>query len=231
MADIENIKKPKILCVDDENGILELLQFSLRDEFEVHVANSGVQALDLVEKIKPDLIVLDMMMPQMDGMQFIQVLRWNQEHVSIPVMFLTAFDELDARVKAFKMGADDFLPKPFHPDELIARIRSKLNRMVFNKESSGNQLVFKDVTVDLFETKAFLNGKDLELSLIEYKILALIMRAKGEPVPRGEVETHIWTNSKPSDRALDPHIFSLRKKLQSSGVQLSTIYGKGFVLA
>lgn len=223
--------KSKVLVVDDETSIREFITSILSDRYDVVGAGSGLEAVRLARSERPDVVLLDILMPGNDGIACLQELRSRPETAHLPILMLTALNQPDARVRAFTAGADDFISKPFEPDELIARIESKLNR--FKALSNVTALVLRlgNVVVDLASLRVTVDGREMSLGPVEFKILSLLMRQKGRLTRREDLENFVWSNQPPSERGLDSHIFSLRKKLQDSTLLLQTIYGTGYTLS
>lgn len=225
------MRKSKVLVVDDELSIREFMMSILSDKYEVLCAASGLEAVRLVRAERPDVILLDILMPGNDGIACLQELRTHPETANLPVLMVTAFNEPDARVRAFTAGADDFISKPFQPDELIARIDSKLNRFMSLSNVTALVLRLGNVIVDLASLRVTVGGEETNLGPVEFKILSLLMRQKGRLTRREDLENFVWPNEGASDRGLDSHIFSLRRKLQNSTLLLQTIYGTGYTLS
>jgi DNA-binding response OmpR family regulator len=175
--------------------------------------------------------LLDILMPGDDGIACLQELRSLPETANLPVLMLTALNEPDVRIRAFNAGADDFIAKPFQPDELIARIESKLNRFRTLAKVRSLALRFGDVQMDLSSLRVTVGDEDLNIAPVEFKILGLLMRHKGRLTKREELENFIWPNDPVADRGLDSHIFSLRRKLRKSRLLLQTVYGTGYTLS
>ncbi len=223
------MKRPTVLIVDDESYIREFLAQILSKHFRIAFAKDGKEALEMAKTVKPAIIVLDVLMPGQNGIETCKKLREQRESEEIPVIMLTAVNEPEQRIKAFNAGADDYLAKPFLPEELIARINRKLEKAALRQSPSketefrlGNlKLQFDDLSLEV-------DGVKCELGQVEYKILNFLLRKRGELVSRQELNDYIWGHELPSDRALDPHITALRKKLQKSHGELKTVYGKGY---
>lgn len=223
------MKRPTVLIVDDESYIREFLAQILSEHFRIAFAKDGKEALEMAKSVKLAIIVLDVLMPGQNGIETCKKLRAQRESEEIPVIMLTAVNEPEQRIKAFNAGADDYLAKPFLPEELLARINRKLEkapvRQPVNKETEfrlGNlKLQFDDLSLEV-------DGVKCELGQVEYKILNFLLKKRGELVSRQELNDYIWGHELPSDRALDPHITALRKKLQKSHGELKTVYGKGY---
>jgi DNA-binding response OmpR family regulator len=222
---------PKVLVIDDEASIREFITSIFRDRLTIISAASGLEGVRLARSEKPDVILLDILMPGNDGIACLQELRSIPETSNLPVLMLTALNEPDVRIRAFNAGADDFISKPFHPDELFARIESKLNRFRTLAKVRSLALRLGDVHLDLASLRVTIADEELNVAPVEFKILSLLMRQKGRLTKREDLENFVWANDPPGDRGLDSHIFSLRKKLMRSTVMLQTVYGTGYTLA
>ncbi len=223
------MKRSTVLIVDDESYIREFLAQILSEHFRIAFAKNGTEAVETAKSIQPDIIVLDVLMPGQNGIETCKILREQKESASIPIIMLTAVNEPEQRIKAFNAGADDYLAKPFLPEELVARIRRKLEKPPVRQAATkdigfclGNlKLQFDDLCLEV-------DGVKCELGQVEYKILNFLLKRRGELVSRADINNYVWGKDLPSDRALDPHITSLRKKLQGSHGELKTVYGKGY---
>lgn len=220
-----------VLIIDDESFIRDFITNVLEDRYHVVAAASGLEGVRLAKSAKPDVILLDILMPGNDGIACLEEIRAQPETAKLPVLMLTAMNESDVRIRAFNAGADDFIAKPFQPDELIARIDSKLDRIrEFSKEASLI-LQMGNVVVDLESLRVTVDQNEVNLGPVEFKILSMLMRHKGRLTRRDELERFVWPNEAPAERGLDTHIFSLRKKLLNSHLQLQTVYGTGYTLS
>lgn len=225
-------KRHSVLVVDDEEYIRHLIGQILENKYQVMTASSANEAVAMLDKNLPSVILLDIYMPGDDGVSLCQKLRDNPVTREVPVIMMTAMDSRDTRIRSFSSGADDFLAKPFDLDELCARIESKLRR-VNERETTRtrpNVINLKDVSLDVESFKATIDGKPVDLGFIEFRILSHLVRNVGTLVKRDELEASIWGDDRPASRALDTHIASLRKKLGTSQISLRTVYGEGFVL-
>lgn len=223
------MKRSTVLIVDDESYIREFLAQILSEHFQIAFAKNGKEAVETAKSIQPDIIVLDVLMPGQNGIDTCKVLREQKESSSTPIIMLTAVNEPEQRIKAFNAGADDYLAKPFLPEELIARISRKLEKTPL-RQSTIKDLDFRigNLKLQLDDLSFEVDEVRCELGQVEYKILNFLLKKRGELVSRSELNNYVWGKDLPSDRALDPHITSLRKKLQGSQGELKTVYGKGY---
>lgn len=223
------MKRLTVLIVDDESYIREFLAQILSEHFQIAFAKDGIEALEIAKSIKPAIILLDVLMPGQNGIETCKKLREQRESEEIPVIMLTAVNEPEQRIQAFNAGADDYLAKPFLPEELIARINRKIQKFPARKLAiKETEFHFGNLKLQFDDLSLEVDGVKCELGQVEYKILNFLLKKRGELVSRQELNDYIWGHELPSDRALDPHITSLRKKLQKSYSELKTVYGKGY---
>jgi two-component system OmpR family response regulator len=220
----------KILVVDDEPPITELLNMSLGFEgYEVAFANSGRRGLELVSTFRPDLIVLDVMMPDLDGLQVLRRLR--DEGNKTPVLFLTARDAVEDRVSGLTAGADDYLSKPFSLAELSARVGAILRRSGSSPERN-TRLVFSDLVLDEDTHEVFRGGEEVELTATEFKLLRFLMLNANRVVSKAQILDHVWEYDFGGDaNIVETYISYLRKKIDANhpGI-IKTIRGVGYSL-
>lgn len=223
------MKRKSILIVDDEPQIREYLAEVVSEYYRVFIAQDGMDALKIAAVQIPSLIILDALMPSCNGFEFCEAIRSNNETKNIPIVMLTALNTTEDRIKAFNLGADDFISKPFIPEELLARINRRLikeseNHIPQNKfQLGGLNLQFDTLSIEI-------DGVQYELGQTEHRILNFLLKRPGELISRQELTGHIWGDEIPSERALDPHITSLRKKLLKSRSEIKTVYGKGYCI-
>lgn len=222
----------KILLVDDEQDIVEFLQYNLESEgFEVISAFDGEMALEKVTE-KPDLIVLDVMMPKMNGYEVCKTIRMNEKYDDIPIIFLTAktseFDEL----KGFDLGADDYIKKPISPKMLVARVKSKLKRVVKTDEevkqiSSTISIGPLEINKDKFEVR--IDGEIVILPKKEFAILHYLAKKPGKVFPRDRILNDVWGEDiYVIERTVDVHVRKIREKLGKHSNLIETIKGVGY---
>lgn len=219
----------KILVVDDDTNICELLRLYLTKEgYQVTTANDGEEGLDKFNQVKPDMVLLDVMMPKMDGVQVLQRLR--EEGVRTPVMMLTAKSGKDDRITGFNAGADDYLPKPFEPDELICRVRAMLRR---GGTYQPTVLAFGDVTLDPGSGVLSCCGQSVRLSGREFQVMELFLRSPQVVLSADRIMERVWGwDSEAEINVVWVHISNLRKKLRSIGshVTIRASRGLGYLL-
>ena len=219
-----------ILIVDDDPNLLKMLERTLIYEgYKVATASNGIEGLQQVDSFKPDLVIVDWMMPKLDGVSMIQTLR--AEKVETMILMLTARDAIENRVEGLESGADDYLVKPFAPAELVARIHSLLRRI----EPKGAQgpLVFLDLNLDSQTREVKRGTKTLFLTLTEFNLLNLFLHHPKQVLERTQILSEVWGyDFCGDDNVLEIYIGYLRKKLEASGESrlIQTVRGVGYVL-
>lgn len=219
--------QPTILIVDDEEDILEFLEYNLKKEgFTVYVASSGRKAIELARNVNPDLILLDVMMPELDGIETCKELREIPSLKNTLVAFLTARNEDYSQIAGFDAGADDYINKPIKPRVLISRIRALLRRNV----SMNNNQVFETgsgLKIDRDKYLIELNGKELTLPKKEFELLALLASKPGHVFTREIILESVWGSEVVvGDRTIDVHVRKLREKIGDDSIR--TIKGVGY---
>lgn len=229
----------KILVVDDETYIVELVKFNLEKEgYKVVVANDGLSALEKVKSELPDLIILDIMLPKMDGLEVCRTLKLNLEYNSIPIIMLTAKGEEFDTVLGLEMGADDYIKKPFSPRELVARVKARLRalKILQAEKAMGKKVyVYKDLLVIPEKYEAFIGEKKLELTPKEFELLGLLISNQGRVFTREALLEKVWGYEYSGDtRTVDVHIRHLRQKLSDDSAYpdyIETVRGVGYRFA
>jgi DNA-binding response OmpR family regulator len=219
---------PKILAVDDELNILELLKLYLeREGFQVMTASTGEEALGKLGSFAPDLVILDLMLPDMDGFEICRIVRSKS---SVPVLMLTARKEDVDKIVGLEMGADDYLTKPFNPRELIARIRAVLRRYQ-SGQKVAEVIELGDLRVDLSGHAAFVKDTPLKLRTKEFTLLVTFVQNQGIALSREKLLELVWGFDYFGEtRTVDVHVNHLREKLAGSGVNIETLRGTGYKL-
>ncbi|NLN07703.1 MAG: response regulator transcription factor [Firmicutes bacterium] len=223
---------PKILVVDDEKTIVKGLKFALeREHYEVLAAYDGEEALRLFEEEAPDLIVLDLMLPGIDGFEVCRRIRKKSE---TPIIMLTARGEDIDKILGLELGADDYMTKPFNPRELIARVKAILRRSQNKTTDQANLKVIRlqDLQIDLFSHKVKVRGKEVELTSKEFALLSLLASQPGRVFSREQLLEHVWGYDYYGDaRTVDVHIRHLREKIEpdpSAPEMILTVWGAGY---
>jgi two-component system alkaline phosphatase synthesis response regulator PhoP len=218
---------PKILLADDDKDILELVGFNLEKEgYEVHTASDGRKALDLARRIIPDLVLLDVMMPEMDGMEACREMREDPKLKNIMIAFLTARGEDYSQVAGFDAGADDYIQKPIKTRILISRVKAMLRRATADNPSASQKNSL-GISIDKERYLVYKDGVELSLPKKEFELLALLASAPGRVFTRDNILNKVWGNDViVGDRTIDVHIRKLREKLGDESFK--TIKGVGY---
>ena len=219
---------PKILVVDDELDILELIRHTLAKEgFEVHVAANGPQAIDQTAKVNPEIILMDVMMPVMDGMEACRQLKENPETKNIPVVFLTARSEEFAELAGFEAGADDYIAKPIRPRVLLSRIKAILRRRNALHTPEPEAIDFGVLKIDRERFVVDYDGKALQFPRKEFELLSFLASRPGRVFSRDEILENVWGNEVlVVDRTIDVHVRKIREKLNEKFIY--TVKGVGY---
>jgi two-component system response regulator CpxR len=217
----------RILLVDDDAELCSLLgEFLKREDFAVECEHEGRRGLDRALQGGFDLVVLDVMLPAMDGFEILRRLRPQSK---VPVIMLTARGEDVDRIVGLELGADDYLPKPFNPRELIARIRAVLRRYEARPAARGGRLEMNGITLDPGTREVTAHGERIELTTFEFDILEMLMRSAGSVLSRDALMEKFYNRkATPFDRSIDMHISHLRKKLEDGEALIKTIRGVGY---
>ena len=222
--------KEKILIVDDEEDILELLRFNLsRDGYQVSCAATGEEALDLARSKTPELIVLDLMLPGMDGLEVAKRLKNNPDTKNIPIVMLTAKGEEADIVTGLEIGADDYVTKPFSPRVLLARVKAVLRGRAKEPPKETSDFQIHDIVVHPRRHEVLVNEKPVQLTLSEFRILNYLAGRPGMVFTRFQIVDAVHGEDYPvTDRSVDVHIVGLRKKLGPAGKYIETVRGVGY---
>jgi two-component system phosphate regulon response regulator PhoB len=221
--------RPKILVVEDEPEAVELVEFNLKQAgFAVISATDGAAAIRKARSESPALIILDLMLPEMDGLDVCKSLRRDVATAKIPIIMLTAkAAELD-RVLGLELGADDYITKPFSTRELILRVKKLLNR-ADNGESAADKLQIGDLVIDKPRHRVTWRGKTVDLTATEFKLLELLAHRRGRVQSREQLLRDVWEyNNLIDTRTVDTHMRRLREKLGAGGKFLDTVRGVGY---
>ncbi len=220
----------KILIVDDEEDILTLLEYNLEKAgFKVISADDGPEAIELAKKEKPALIILDIMLPSMEGTEVCKVIKRDNTTSHIPIIMLTAKGEEVDRIVGLELGADDYITKPFSPRELVLRVKAILKRMQGRQESGSSNIKAGNIKIDLERSVVISNGKHLKLTATEFKLLVELVKARGKVLSRDALLDNVrGTDYYVTDRTIDTHIRRLREKLGKSAKYIETVRGFGY---
>jgi two-component system phosphate regulon response regulator PhoB len=224
--------KPRILVIEDEPALVEMLRYNLEKEgFDVTAALDGEEGLTAVGETKPDLILLDWMLPHMSGLEICRQLRRGRETRSVPVIMLTARSEESDRVRALDAGADDYVAKPFSPGELVARIRAVLRRA--HPASAANILTYGGLVMDLGAHRVTRDGRAIHLGPTEFRLLRFLMEHPGRVYTREQLLDAVWGRDIYVEaRTVDVHIRRLRKAINAPGQHdlIRTVRSAGYAL-
>lgn len=218
-------KAKKVLIADDEPDILEIVSYNLAKEgYEIITAKNGIEALDKAIAQKPDLLILDIMMPRMTGVEVCKTLRLRPEFNDTLIIFLTALSDETSQVTGLETGADDYISKPISPKVLLSRVNAIFRRL--NKEES-NAINIGNMTIDPVRFMVTLDGKDIALAKKEFELLYMLASKPGRVFLRNEILNHVWgTEVIVGDRTIDVHIRKIRSKLGIDCV--TTVKGVGY---
>lgn len=221
------MKNEKILIIEDDLGIRDILEDLLNQSFSLHFSENGIEGIAKAKEILPDLILLDLNMPGLDGYQTCKILRENEQFNNVPIIILSAAFNSEDRTKAFELGADDYVSKPFNILELTARMQRKLKTKGSNASlpivKAAIHLDTKHLSVEIENNKVNLGG-------IEFKLMQVLLTHFNEIVKREAILDFVWEKQAVSPRLIDPHILSLRNKLEVLNLTIQTVYGKGYIL-
>lgn len=220
---------PQILVVDDEPDILEFVKYNLQKEgFKVATAENGLKGLEEARRVKPDLIILDIMMPEMDGVEVCRQLRSEQLFNNTVVAFLTARDEDYSQIAALDVGGDDYITKPIRPRVLVSRVNALLRRSTRKEEETKSEIITAgDLIIDKEKILVFRGDDRIELAKKEFELLSLLVSKPGKVFTREEIFNKIWgTDVIVGNRTIDVHIRKLREKLGNDYIK--TIKGVGY---
>lgn len=217
----------KILIVDDDENICEIIDMYLKSvSYDTRIALNGIEAKKMFREYNPDLVLLDVMIPQTDG---IDVLKWIRKEGTIPVIMLTAKGDTFDKVLALELGADDYIVKPFEPKELMARVKAVLRR--YSGNSIKNDVIrLSDLTIDFMSYKVIYNEKDIKMPPKEFELLYYLASNRNKVFTREQLLCEVWGYDYPGDsRTVDVHIKRLREKLNGGEQwQIETVWGVGY---
>ncbi len=223
----------KILVVDDEADVTELVAYHLKAKgFAVETLNSPNSSIGLALSFLPDLVILDVMMPDLSGVQICRMLRSDAKLKKIPVIFLTAKAEENDRIQGLETGADDYICKPFSPKELVLRVQSILRRVAESGPNEPKKLQAGQLILDVDRHEVAINGQVVELTATEFKLLKLLMERRGRVQTREHLLINVWNyETEIETRTVDTHVRRLREKLGAEADWIETIRGVGYRMA
>jgi two-component system phosphate regulon response regulator PhoB len=224
------MSEARLLVVDDEPDILSILVYQLSKEgFRVSTAVNGQSAIATAAEERPDLVILDLMLPGIDGYEVLKRLRQNEATESIPVILLTARREEEERLRGFEYGADDYVTKPFSPQELVFRVRALLRRTYSEPVTPSRRLKVGPVELERDAHRAYTGGQEIDLTPLEYRLLEVFLERRGRVQTRRQLLQAAWqTNAQIETRTVDMHVARLRSKLADAGELLETVRGVGY---
>lgn len=219
----------KILVIDDEKDIVELLKYNLEKAgYKVIFAYDGKSALDSVEKNKPDLIILDLMLPEIDGIEICKFLKQNEDTKDIPIIMLTARTSEMDKILGLDLGADDYITKPFSVREVVARVKTVLRRLR-KGEKLKERIKIDDLIIDFVKHEVSIKGKPIELTFREFELLKMFAENQGRVLSRDQLLTKAWGYDYAGEtRTIDVHIRRLRTKLKHIAKRIITVKNVGY---
>ena len=236
MSSVSGLKRPdgspvRVLVVDDESNLTELLSMALRYEgWEIKSAGTGSSAVRTAREFRPDAVVLDMMLPDFDGMEVLRRLR--EEDPTVPVLFLTARDAVEDRVAGLTAGGDDYVTKPFSLEEVVARVRALLRRSVAMTEDTSSMLVVGDLRLDEDSHEVFRGDDEINLTATEFELLRYLMRNPKRVLSKAQILDRVWHYDFGGQaNVVELYISYLRKKIDAGRTpMIHTMRGAGYVL-
>lgn len=222
--------KPKIMVVDDEPDALELIEFNLKQAgYDVVTAGDGAAALKKARSASPDLVILDIMLPEIDGFEVCKLLRRDPATAAIPILMLTARAAEIDRVLGLELGGDDYVTKPFSPRELVLRVNKILERAAAPAKSQRDNFTIGDLHIDVPRHEVRWKGKAIELTATEFKLITLLAERTGRVQSREQLLRDVWQYDTLIDtRTVDTHMRRLREKLGGAAKHLDTVRGVGY---
>jgi len=219
----------RILVVDDEPNIVDLATMYLeREGYQVDSASDGAQALEQIKELEPSLVVLDLMLPEVDGFE---VCRQTRVHSDVPIIMLTARDDDVDKIVGLELGADDYLTKPFNPRELVARIKAILRRANQSTRQNDKPLHISDLSIDPARREVTVSGEQVELRAKEFDLLQALAENQGIVLSREQLLNLAWGyDFYGQTRTVDVHVAHLRKRIKESQVSIETVTGVGYKL-
>lgn len=223
--------KQRILVAEDEPDLAEVLQFNLEKAgFAVEVEHRGDGALEAIRRRPPDLLVLDLMLPGLDGLELTRILKRDPATARLPLVMLTARGEEVDRIVGLELGADDYIPKPFSPREVVLRIKAVLRRRD-GEAAGGERLDSGGIRLDLGGHRAAVRGREIQLTATEFRLLKVLIERRGRVQTRARLLTDVWGYAEDVDsRTVDTHVRRLRRKLGPEADRIETVIGVGYRL-
>jgi two-component system, OmpR family, alkaline phosphatase synthesis response regulator PhoP len=222
--------RTNILVIEDDKDVIDVLGYFLaKENYRVHVARDGLTALDMAAKVVPNLILLDLKIPRLDGIEVCKSLKSDPRLKDIPVIMVTAKGEESDKIEGLDTGADDYVTKPFSPGELVARVRAHLRRSVGNV--TEKKYHYGNISVDTVSHVVSVDGKEVELTIKEFELLLYLIENKGRVLTRDMILNHIWGYGYfGTSRTVDVHITQLRRKITMLSDAITTVKSLGYKL-
>jgi two-component system phosphate regulon response regulator PhoB len=226
------VSRERIYVVEDEPDIAEVLRFNLeRGGYAVDVFARGDEALEAIRRRPPDLLLLDLMLPGIDGLDLARLLQREPATARVPIVMLTAKGEEVDRIVGLELGADDYIPKPFSPREVVLRVRAVLRRREESARGDGAVLLSGAIRLDPEAHRVEIHGREVALTATEFKLLAQLLERKGRVQTRARLLADVWGYAEDVDsRTVDTHVRRLRRKLGREAARLETVIGVGYRL-
>lgn len=226
-----HMARERILLIEDEPDIAEVLQYNLEKEgYHVDVARRGDTGLEVVRKDNPDLILLDLMLPGIDGLEITRLLKRDPATAHLPIVMLTARGEEMDRIVGLELGADDYISKPFSPREVVLRVKAVLRRLQ-HEEAASDLLQVGGIELDVSGHQLRVRGGEVPLTATEFRLLRLLMERGGRVQTRGQLLSDVWGYAEDIDsRTVDTHIRRVRRKLGPEADRIETVIGVGYRL-
>jgi phosphate regulon transcriptional regulator PhoB len=220
---------PKILIIDDEQDILDLLSYNLeREGYDILTAKDGLKGKELANSSNPDLIILDLMLPEIDGLALCRILRSDPKTAPIPILMLTAKSEELDKVIGLEMGADDYVTKPFSVREIVARVKALLRRAK-GEETTKDSYSFASLSIDMSTHEVNVDGKKVKLSPLEFRLLKFFVTHLDRVYSRDQLLDRVWgDDAYVEPRTVDVHVRRLREKIEPEGALIKTVRGAGY---
>jgi len=219
-----------IVVIEDDKDVVDVIRYFLeKEQYRVHVAQDGVSGIELATRVVPSLILLDLMLPQMNGIEVCQKLKADGRLSNVPIIMVTAKGEVMDKVRGLEIGADDYVTKPFSPHELIARVKANLRKR--EGKMPEQEMHYGSVFVDAFKHEVHLDGKEVELTAKEFDLLVFLIENQGRVLTRHMILNHVWGyNYFGTTRTVDVHVTHLRHKLPPLADAILTVKPLGYKL-
>jgi two-component system alkaline phosphatase synthesis response regulator PhoP len=222
--------RKNIVVIEDDKDIVEIVRYFLEKEnYRVHVAEDGLTGLDLAKKILPNLVLLDLALPKMNGFEVCKRMKRDHRLREIPLIMVTGKDDVEHKVEGLELGADDYITKPFHPPELIARVRANLRKQ--ERTHSEDDYQYCGILMDTLKREVRYNNKEVSLTAKEFELLCYLMENKGRVLTREMILNHVWGyHYFGTTRTVDVHITHLRQKISCLASAIATVKPLGYKL-